>query len=402
MSVTFEPTRATGLDRLDVFLDKAGHHYAINRNTDFGPLDRSNISCLSPWLRSRVLTETELLFAVLDRHGYQTAEKFIQEVAWRGYFKGWLEHRPGVWDRYQSDLRNLTDQLAENSGLRHGYETACSGRTGIDAFDAWVKELVADNYLHNHARMWFASIWIFTLKLPWQLGADFFMRHLLDGDPASNTLSWRWVGGLHTIGKTYLARADNIQRFTNGRFNPAGQLSTEAIPLQEPTLAEPVPPLLPALALPDTDYAWLLSEEDLSLPAGAQPKLILSLDAMSKRSPLAVDQKVLNFHARLRTDARQRHSQTATDGGDISTAKALIERLKAENICTVARYRWPTGPSAESWQDIAPKLERSGICVVEGVADYDRAIWPHASKGFFKVKKKLEPILTELGLLVTS
>ena len=81
--------------------------------------------------------------------------------------------------------------------------------------------------------MWFASIWIFTLKLPWELGADFFMRHLLDGDPASNTLSWRWVGGHpDAAAKTYLARRDNIERFTQGRFAPDG-LSSTAEPLDD-------------------------------------------------------------------------------------------------------------------------------------------------------------------------
>ena len=63
--------------------------------------------------------------------------------------------------------------------------------------------------------MWFASIWIFTLNLPWQLGADFFMQHLLDGDPASNTLSWRWVAGIQTKGKNYLARKSNIEKYSN-------------------------------------------------------------------------------------------------------------------------------------------------------------------------------------------
>ena len=71
--------------------------------------------------------------------------------------------------------------------------------------------------MHNHARLWFASIWIFTLKLPWELGAAFFLEHLHDGDPASNTLSWRWVAGLHTKGKNYVASADNIEKFTDGK-----------------------------------------------------------------------------------------------------------------------------------------------------------------------------------------
>ena len=104
--------------------------------------------------------------------------------------------------------------------MRAGYRAAIDGETGIECFDAWSAELCETGYLHNHARMWFASIWIFTLKLPWRLGADFFYRHLLDGDAASNTLSWRWVAGLHTRGKPYAARADNIATYSGGRFTP--------------------------------------------------------------------------------------------------------------------------------------------------------------------------------------
>ena len=93
------------------------------------------------------------------------------------------------------------------------------GATAIEPFNDWVRELKETGYLHNHARMWFASIWIHTLELPWYLGADFFLKHLLDGDEAVNTLSWRWVAGLHTKGKTYLARASNIEKYTNGRYS---------------------------------------------------------------------------------------------------------------------------------------------------------------------------------------
>ena len=91
-------------------------------------------------------------------------------------------------------------------------------RTNIDCFNEWVKELKENNYLHNHTRMWFASICIFTLELPWQLGAEFFMQHLYDGDAASNTLGWRWVAGVQTQGKHYLASEWNIKKFTNNRF----------------------------------------------------------------------------------------------------------------------------------------------------------------------------------------
>ena len=78
--------------------------------------------------------------------------------------------------------------------------------------------------------MWFASIWIFTLNLPWQKGAEFFMKHLFDGDPASNTLSWRWIAGLQTKGKHYLAQSWNISKFTNNRYQNV-KLNENALPL---------------------------------------------------------------------------------------------------------------------------------------------------------------------------
>ncbi|MGL5362399.1 MAG: FAD-binding domain-containing protein, partial [Bosea sp. (in: a-proteobacteria)] len=233
----FPPSREAACARLVDFVPRAGHLYAQMRNEDRGPSDRSNISLLSPYLRHRMLSEDEVLAAVLKQHSPAQAEKFIQEVFWRTYWKGWLQLRPVMWTRYLAELEEARQTLAGNSGLRKAYAEAVEGRTGIDCFDAWISELKETGYLHNHARMWFASIWIFTLRLPWQLGADLFYRQLLDADPASNTLSWRWVGGLQTIGKTYLARADNISRFTNGRFSPRG-LATEAVPLVDP---QPMP-----------------------------------------------------------------------------------------------------------------------------------------------------------------
>lgn len=86
------------------------------------------------------------------------AEKFLQEVAWRTYWKGWLELRPSVWTDYLADLKRLVRVST--------YQQAIEGRTGIDCFDSWTNELIEYGFLHNHARMWFASIWIFKLKLP--------------------------------------------------------------------------------------------------------------------------------------------------------------------------------------------------------------------------------------------
>lgn len=236
----FPTEKIQAMARLKAFVPNAGKHYAQRRNFDHGAGRHKDVSCLSPYVRRRIITETEVLHAVLGAHAYNTAEKFIQEVFWRTYWKGWLEMRPSVWRDYQKQLGIFSSQIATQSGLRQQWEAACLGDTGIDCFDAWANELVTTGYLHNHARMWFASIWIFTLQLPWQLGADFFLRHLLDGDPASNTLSWRWVAGLQTAGKTYLARPDNIAKFTNGRFFKSG-LATSAQPVGEFTFAYLLP-----------------------------------------------------------------------------------------------------------------------------------------------------------------
>ena len=197
---SFEPTRRAGLERLVGFLPRSGRAYERSRNFDFGPDSRGNVSMLSPYVRHRLTTEEEVLAAVLDEHGREASSKFIDEIFWRAYFKGWLEHRPTVWTDYREEVVRLSRTLESDSQLQAAYAAATGGRTGIDCFDSWAAELVDTGYLHNHARMWFASIWVFTLKLPWQLGADFFFRNLLDGDPASNTLGWRWVCGLHTKG----------------------------------------------------------------------------------------------------------------------------------------------------------------------------------------------------------
>ena len=217
-----KPSRALALEKLTDFIPKAGLSYRNKRNYDFGPSKHNHVSQLSPFIRRRIVTEAEVLKAILNKYSLSSSEKFVQEVFWRTYWKGWLDMRPSVWLDYQNDLSQLENQIMTQAGLRKSWETACEGKTEIDCFDFWARVLKETGYLHYHARMWFSSIWIFTLNLPWQLGADFFLRHLLDGDPASNTLSWRWVAGLQTQGKTYLARRDNISKFTDDRFDPVG------------------------------------------------------------------------------------------------------------------------------------------------------------------------------------
>ena len=120
-----QPNRTTALKQLASFVPKAGFSYKSKRNYDFGPANHNYVSQLSPFIRRRVLSETEVLSSVLKKHGLSSSEKFVQEVFWRTYWKGWLEMRPSVWSEYQSDLKRLEDQIMTQSGLRRSWEMAC-------------------------------------------------------------------------------------------------------------------------------------------------------------------------------------------------------------------------------------------------------------------------------------
>ena len=213
--MNFKPSREFATQQLEKFINKNLVEYSRLRNFDFGPNNRSNISCLSPYVTHGIISELEILNKCLKKFSFLKSEKFIQEIFWRIYWKGWLELRPKVWMDFLKDLKEIKPSFQNNQN----YLSAINGKTKIECFDNWVNELKNYNYLHNHTRMWFASIWIFTLGLPWQLGAEFFIKYLYDGDSASNTLGWRWVAGVQTKGKNYVALEWNIKKFTNNRFS---------------------------------------------------------------------------------------------------------------------------------------------------------------------------------------
>ena len=224
--MNFFITRKKSLENVEKFVNGNLKEYSKLRNFDLGPEKRENTSCLSPFITHGIINEEEIIKKVLKKHLFKNCEKFVQEVFWRIYWKGWLELRPDVWKDYIIKLENLQAEYKDHSNL----ENAINGNTKIDCFNSWVKEIKETGYLHNHTRMWFASIWIFTLKLPWELGAEFFLKNLYDGDAASNTLGWRWVAGVQTPGKHYLASEWNIKKFTNNRFNNI-QLNDTATPI---------------------------------------------------------------------------------------------------------------------------------------------------------------------------
>jgi deoxyribodipyrimidine photo-lyase len=380
----FEPTHTAAFAHIQRFVPRAGRDYARMRNYD----DAVHVSSLSPYLRHRIISEEEVLRATLSRHSPQAAEKFVQEVYWRTYWKGWLEQHPAVWIDYCLALQAALNRARSESGLRKEWEAACKGETGIDCFDHWAHQLVETGYLHNHARMWFASIWIFTLRLPWTLGADFFLRHLLDGDPASNTLSWRWVGGLQTVGKTYLARPDNIAKYTNGRFDPKGLASTAA-----PLAGMPHPPRSPlptsGLISADARVGLLVTEEDLALGwllHQVKPVATAVVQTTAARSPLSVSPRVQSFVGNALVDCGNRFADrlgpvTALQPHEISAW------AQAQDIRQIVTSYMPVGPAADA-------LDAVDLCQI--IRPYDAKAWPHASHGFFRFKDKIPILLADL------
>ena len=396
-------TRAEGETLLQAFASRMGRRYANGRNTDHGPGTHKAVSVLSPYIRRRLVLEQDAVALALASHAPEEAEKFVQEVIWRGYFKGWLERRPQVWDSYRAGLEGDLAALDRGRRLRRDVDRAMNGQTGLDCFDAWATELLETGYLHNHARMWFASIWIFTLGLPWRLGADFFYRHLLDGDAASNTLGWRWVAGLHTRGKPYPTGAQNIATFTAGRFAPRPSDLADVTQGLEATEPDGLPPVLRLRAYtapePGRPTALPITDEDCRVEdfnlAVFDIRTTETLAASALRSPLPVSDLVTRFEAEALADAARRVG-AASLVLQAADPASLTKRAAAAGACQIATPYVTRGPLRDWLDQAAPSLAKAGITLCEWRRDWDSAIWPHATAGFFKVKQNIPRILEQV------
>ncbi len=382
-----EPTRAAALARLAEFAPRMGRDYAQLRNTDGGPEGRC-VSALSPHIRHRLLSESELVGTALAQHGPARAEKFIQEVFWRSYWKGFLELRPQMWRDYR--------QAVAEAPRPPGLAAALAGETGIACFDAWARELVETGWLHNHARMWFASIWIFTLRLPWELGAEFFLAHLADADAASNTLSWRWVAGIQTPGKHYLARAENIARYTEGRFDPRGQLNEAAEPL-----AAPPPPPAGRFAAADRPapgrVALLLHEDDLGFwPEGCDVVAVGGLIAPAERSHLGVGRVARAFTEGAAADALNRAAARIGQPALRLTPEGLADWARAQGVTRIITPWAPVGWTCAMLDGAEALCVASDVALHRHRRAWDEACWPHAQRGFFPFRAQIPRLTAEL------
>ena len=374
----FEASRAKAVDKLNHFVENNLFEYSRLRNFDFGPDNRSNISCLSPYITHGIINELEVIDKSLKKFSFVKNEKFIQEVLWRVYWKGWLELRPNVWSDYLKELNNLKSEFKNNQN----YIDAIEGKTNLQCFNEWVNELKVNNYLHNHARMWFASIWTFTLELPWQLGAEFFMKHLYDGDAASNTLGWRWVAGIQTQGKHYLASEWNIKKFTNNRF-------------QNIKLNENAPPK-------NSERSYSVINQEFSNPQDIKEKnLIIFENNLSfeitdfnknffkkiyivsnknENRSIKLSERLVKFKSLLVEDQKQRLKDKKIDSEVIN----INEINNIENC-------YGLYPAVGENLDY---LNSNNLKIEFLYRDLDRISWQYCNKGFFNFKNYIPKIIS--------
>ena len=378
----FEASRAKAVDKLNNFVEKNLTDYSKLRNFDLGPSNRSNISCLSPYITHGVINELEVINKSLKKFSFAKNEKFIQEVLWRTYWKGWLELRPNVWSDYLIELDNVRNQFKNNQN----YLDAIEGKTDIDCFNQWVVELKENNYLHNHTRMWFASIWIFTLKLPWQLGAEFFMQHLYDGDAASNTLGWRWVAGVQTQGKHYLASEWNINKFTNNRFQNI-KLNENATPIfSDKTYSVNKKDFLNSEIL--EDQTLLIFENNMTFEFSdfkehKFKKILLVLNNTNRIIKLS--EKVLKFKADLLRDQKIRLEEKSIN----------CEIINISDLKNIAENVYALYPTVGENFDFIQDNNLKNIKLL--YRKLDQFSWQYCNKGFFNFKNYIPKIIAKFN-----
>ena len=374
-------SRKEALNVLENYIEKDILLYTAQRNFDFGPQNRKNISCLSPYITHRLISEYEVAKKVLSKHPYQKVEKFIQEIFWRVYWKGWLELRPKVWTDFLEDLKNIKED--------EHYINAINGKTNIQCFNDWVLELKDYNYLHNHTRMLFASIWIFTLGLPWQKGAEFFMKHLLDGDAASNTLSWRWVAGIQTKGKNYIAQNWNISKFSNNKYKDM-DLNENPKPIIDQREYEISPFEINETDKKSENVIFFDNETNFKFFNLDKYKKIYCILLSPKERKVALSNKVLEYKKNLiKNQIKESNSNIEfVDGKEFTDLSNSVKDFDAiypgvgENMSFIKRI-----------------INTNDLKINYLVREEDKFCWQFSNKGYFNFKSNIPKILSKFKLI---
>ena len=371
--------RQHSIDKMSDWMPNAASSYQSSRNYDLD--GKQTTSRLSESISAGILSEMDVIDCAKRFNISMKNSKFIEEIFWRVYFRGYFETHPSVWTHYTKNLNSHFQKLPNY------YDIAVKGNTEIECFNAWINQLKETGYLHNHTRMWFASIWIFTLDLPWELGADLFMRYLNDADEASNTLSWRWVAGLHTSKKPYVARASNIFKYTQ-KYNPQNKLNPSPEPIREAI-----------------DHAFKPLELDQALPYSAS--LVMFDNFLDIKQLNLEDCALENFyvfeHSQEtsrnidREKARVRSEIVAEISNKINLKPQFFNEKSIDCLfgqSLVTNYIF-SGYFKDQISPLLNQIERNSNTTYL-LRDLDSLSWNFCKGGYFKLKTKIQEITAEL------
>ena len=371
--------RQHSIDKMTDWMPNAASSYQSSRNYDLD--GKQTTSRLSESISAGILSEMDVIDCAKRFNISMKNNKFIEEIFWRVYFRGYFETHPSVWKYYTKNLNSHFQKLPKY------YDIALRGKTEIECFNSWINQLKETGYLHNHTRMWFASIWIFTLDLPWELGADLFMRYLNDADEASNTLSWRWVAGLHTSKKPYVARASNIFKYTQ-KYNPQNKLNPSPEPIREAI-----------------DHAFKPLELDQALPYSAS---LVMFDNFLDIKQLSLENCALeNFYVYEysqetsrnidREKARVRSEIVAEISNKINLKPQFFNEQSIDCLfgqSLVTNYIF-SGYFKDQISPLLNQIERNSNTTYL-LRDLDSLSWNFCKGGYFKLKTKIQEITADL------
>jgi deoxyribodipyrimidine photo-lyase len=385
-------TRTTALERARRIRPAL---YAQTRNN----LDGA-VTGMSPYLTHGILTLRELLAEVLARGPLPVEHKLVFELGWREYFRhAWLHAANGIFESLHPGPLPDNCYLSEVPGdIRTAY-------TGVPAIDEAVRTLYTTGTLHNHARMWLASYVVHIRRVHWRAGADWLVAHLLDGDLASNHLSWQWVAGTGSH-KPYLFNADNVARYAPAPWHSTGTVIDQSYewldhmarsgsigPLALASGPEVAPHLTtepPLLCEPPTNLSLRSPQEQtVASLAGREVWLVHPWALRAPPAGVSADAVVIGVYLK---EYHHRWPWSATRWAWVDAAMAEVTPLRcwvdARGLATVlagaARVRSVDDPHITQWLEPVAQLDKAAALfpAVDRHCTSFSQWWGRSTRGF--------------------
>lgn len=360
------PTRSAAMARI---ANVRPADYAQTRNHINGA-----VTGLSPYVTHGLVTLPEVLIELLRNEPLAVNHKLVCELGWREFFRhAWSHSGEAIMQSlHPGPLPDDVYATALPDDIRQA-------RTGVPVIDEAVRALYATGTLHNHGRMWLASYVVHTRQIHWRSGADWMAAHLLDGDLASNHLSWQWIAGTGSH-KPYLFNADNVVRFAPAHWHSPKSVidqSYEGLDRMART-ARARPKVLSRAKLTDADF----SREPLLCPCPPADLDVNPPDAHAVQQIRGRDVWLVHPWA-LRPPPADLKKETLIIG-------VYLHEHHAAWSWSEARWRWVDAAMADVtpqrwWLDVSSlRAALLGAASVRSVGD------PHVN-GWLKEMAQLDP-----------